>query len=110
MTKEVLEQADAKVAKRERRTFSEQQKMDIVREALAAGPGKGSAIAIQHGLAPNLLYRWIDAYKDEVSREPPVAFESVPVAASADVQKLQAENARLKAMLAEYLLKEKLGN
>jgi len=107
VTEDVAVKVEQESPKRQRRTWSEDQKKQIVREALAAGTGKWSGIAIRNGIAPNLLYLWIDAYKDEVAqhREAPVLFGANE---TDDIGKLKAENQKLRAMLADYLLREKL--
>lgn len=101
-----LEKMAEEAVSRERRTFSEADKKAIVREVVEAGPGMGSQVAKKHKLAPNLLYRWVDKYRVEV--EANVGDVQPTGDQLTEINRLRTENAKLRQLLAEKLLEDKL--
>ena len=95
-------------AKRARTTWTEQQKREVVAEAIRRG--NAAVVADERGIAPNLLYRWKNDPKympregDEVSPPPKAA---VPVTdKAARIEQIKAEIQALKMELANLVLDE----
>lgn len=103
-TKPAVKISDA--VKRARRTFDNEQKREIVLEALAAGPGRAVGVAKTHNIAPNLLYRWIDAYKKSGGELPAETETPIVKPYLGELQVLRAENKKLRDKLLQLILED----
>ena len=104
---EGIEMSERAPSRRQRRTWTIPQKMEIVREARDSGVA--SAVAHAKGIAPNLLYRWMQdpMLSSGDIRERPSAVQSAEEI-EAEIRRLEAEIDRLKIRLADlYLNREK---
>lgn len=74
--------------KRQRTTWTDAQKREVVAEVLRRGKGAGAAVAKERDIAPNLLYRWVaDAKFQPKQDEPaPKPEEECPAVGTPDVQ------------------------
>lgn len=99
----------AQAPKRQRRTYSTEEKKAIVKAALDRG--NATAVAKEHGLQPNLLYRWMDPTKGLLPTEGE-ATQSVsnaaPTGEPETVEEIKAEINRLKMKLGMKLADEAL--
>lgn len=87
-------------AKRKRTTYTADEKMAIVAEAIKVG--NTAQVAREKGIAENLLYRWMKAYGGDVQGEPePTSVEEI----KAQITAKQGEINQLKLKLADMMLK-----
>lgn len=93
--------------KRARTTWTEQQKKEVVAEALRRG--NAAVVAEERGIAPNLLYRWKNDPKyqpsgsEEISPPPQVVTGG---SREAQIEQIRAEILALKVKLANLVLGE----
>lgn len=108
MTDDEQGQAEAmtghpEVGGRHRRAFGEDEKKSIVREARAGGHGGAATVAAQYGIAPNLMYRWMKKYAEDVDvAGVEVEYEGVE-SIIGRIDELQGEITELKGRLADMV-------
>ena len=79
--------------KRQRTTWTDDQKREVVAEAVRRGKGGGSQVAKEMNIAPNLLYRWMadEKYQPKQGEPAPKPEQECPEVGTPDVQKRLAE-------------------
>jgi len=84
-----------------KRTFTQQQKEELVAEADSRGYG---LVARERGVAKSMLYRWKERLQNPLPSSPATAEES------AELKRLRMENTRLKTAVADLTLEVMVKN
>jgi transposase len=93
------------IRRRTRRRFSAEEKIRIVLEGLR-GEESISTLCRREGLAPNLYYRWSKEFLEAGKKR--LLGDLKREATSDEVKDLRKENARLKTVVAETVLENRL--
>jgi len=95
----------ADIRRKTRRRFSAEEKIRIVLEGLR-GEESIAALCRREGLNPNLYYRWSKEFLEAGKKR--LLGDTTREATSSEVTGLRDENARLKQVLAEMVLENRL--
>lgn len=90
------------VRRRTRRIFSSEQKTLIVMEAIR-GESSVAEICRKHGIQHTMFYKWNKEFLEAGKKR--LAGDTVREATSDEVAELRKENARLKEMVADLMLR-----
>jgi len=93
------------IQRRTRRRFSAEEKIRIILEGLR-GEESIAELCRREGLAPNLYYRWSKEFLE--AGEKRLLGDTTREATAPEVKTLRNENARLKQVLAETVLENRL--
>jgi transposase len=93
------------IRRKTRRRFSAEEKIRIVLEGLR-GEESVATICRREGLAPNLYYRWSKEFLEAGKRR--LVGDTTREATSTEVIELRKENGRLKQLVAETVLENRL--
>jgi transposase len=93
------------VRRKTRRRFSAEEKIRIVLEGLR-GEESLATLCRKEGLAPNLYYRWSKEFLEAGKKR--LVGDTTREATSTEVADLRKENARLKQLVAETVLENRL--
>lgn len=93
------------IRRKTRRRFSVEEKIRIVLEGLR-GEESIATLCRKEGLAPNLYYRWSKEFLEAGKKR--LVGDTAREATSTDVVDLRQENARLKQVVAEIVLENRL--
>lgn len=93
------------VRRKTRRRFSVEEKIRIVLEGLR-GEESIATLCRKEGLAPNLYYRWSKEFLKTGKKR--LVGNTIREATSTEVTDLRKENARLKQVVAEIVLENRL--
>jgi transposase len=93
------------IRRRTRRRFSAEEKIRIVLEGLR-GEESVATLCRKEGLAPNLYYRWSKEFLEAGKKR--LVGDTTREATSSEVAELRKENARLKLLVAETVLENRL--
>ena len=99
------EQVVRVIQRRTRRHFSAEEKDRIVHEGLR-GEQSVAELCRREGLAPNLYYRWSKEFLEAGKKR--LVGDTTREATSSEVMALRKENARLKQLVAETVLENRL--
>ena len=99
------EQVVREIQRRTRRRFSAEEKVRIVLEGLR-GEQSVAELCRREGLAPNLYYRWSKEFLEAGKKS--LLGDTVREATAPEVKALRDENGRLKQVLAETVLENRL--
>jgi len=99
------EQVVREIQRRTRRHFSAEEKVRIVLEGLR-GEQSVAELCRREGLAPNLYYRWSKEFLEAGKKR--LLGDTVREATAPEVKALRDENGRLKQVLAETVLENRL--
>ncbi len=99
------EQVVREIQRRTRRRFSAEEKVRIVLEGLR-GEQSVAELCRREGLAPNLYYRWSKEFLEAGKKR--LLGDTVREATAPEVKALRDENGRLKQVLAETVLENRL--
>jgi transposase-like protein len=86
-----------------KRTYTQQQKEELVAEADSRGYG---LVARERGVAKSMLYRW----KERLQNPLPLPSSSATAEESAELKRLRMENTRLKTAVADLTLEVMVKN
>ena len=103
--KEPAEKAVRDIRRKTRRRFSAEEKIRIVIEGLR-GEESVASLCRCEGIAPNLYYRWSKEFLEAGKKR--LLGDTQREASSSEVADLRKENARLKELVAETLLENRL--
>lgn len=103
--KEPAEKAIRDIRRKTRRRFSAEEKIRIVIEGLRGEEGVAS-LCRREGIAANLYYRWSKEFLEAGKKR--LLGDTQREASSSEVVDLRRENARLKALVAETVLENRL--
>ena len=103
--KESAEKAVREIRRRTRRRFSAEEKIRIVIEGLR-GEESIASLCRREGIASNLYYRWSKEFLEAGKKQ--LQGDTRREANSGEVSALRKENARLKELVAETLLENRL--
>jgi transposase len=93
------------IQRRTRRRFSAEEKIRIILEGLR-GEESIAELCRREGLAPNLYYRWSKEFLEAGKKR--LLGDTTREATAPEVKTLRDENARLKQVLAETVLENRL--
>ncbi len=93
------------IRRKTRRRFSAEEKIRIVLEGLR-GEASITTLCRKEGLAPNLYYRWSKEFLEAGKKR--LVGDTTREATSTEVAELRKENARLKQLVAETVLENRL--
>ena len=93
------------IHRRTRRRFSAEEKIRIILEGLR-GEESVAELCRREGLAPNLYYRWSKEFLEAGKKR--LLGDTTREATAPEVKTLRDENARLKQVLAETVLENRL--
>jgi transposase len=93
------------IRRKTRRRFSAEEKIRIVLEGLR-GEESVATLCRKEGLAPNLYYRWSKEFLEAGKKR--LVGDTTREATSTEVTELRKENARLKQVVAEVVLENRL--
>jgi transposase len=93
------------IHRRTRRRFSAEEKIRIILEGLR-GEESIAELCRREGLAPNLYYRWSKEFLEAGKKR--LLGDTTREATAPEVKTLRDENARLKQVLAETVLENRL--
>jgi transposase len=93
------------IRRKTRRRFSAEEKIRIVLEGLR-GEESVATLCRKEGLAPNLYYRWSKEFLEAGKKR--LVGDTTREATSTEVTALRHENARLKHVVAEVVLENRL--
>ena len=93
------------IRRKTRRRFSAEEKIRIVLEGLR-GEESIATLCRKEGLAPNLYYRWSKEFLEAGKKR--LVGDTTREATSTEVADLRTENARLKQLVAETVLENRL--
>ncbi len=93
------------IRRKNRRRFSAEEKIRIVLEGLR-GEESIATLCRKEGLAPNLYYRWSKEFLEAGKKR--LVGDTTREATSTEVTELRKENARLKQLVAETVLENRL--
>lgn len=93
------------IRRKTRRRFSAEEKIRIVLEGLR-GEESIATLCRKEGLAPNLYYRWSKEFLEAGKKR--LVGDTTREATSTEVVTLRQENARLKQVVAETVLENRL--
>ena len=99
------EQVVREIQRRTRRRFSAEEKVRIVLEGLR-GEQSVAELCRREGLAPNLYYRWSKEFLEAGKKR--LLGDTTREATAPEVKGLRDENTRLKQVLAETVLENRL--
>ena len=99
------EQVVREIQRRTRRRFSAEEKVRIVLEGLR-GEQSVAELCRREGLAPNLYYRWSKEFLEAGKKR--LLGDTTREATAPEVKSLRDENGRLKQVLAETVLENRL--
>jgi transposase len=99
------EQVVREIHRRTRRRFSAEEKVRIVLEGLR-GEQSVAELCRREGLAPNLYYRWSKEFLEAGKKR--LLGDTTREATAPEVKGLRDENGRLKQVLAETVLENRL--
>ena len=99
------EQVVREIQRRTRRRFSAEEKVRIVLEGLR-GEQSIAELCRREGLAPNLYYRWSKEFLEAGKKR--LLGDMTREATAPEVKTLRDENGRLKQVLAETVLENRL--
>jgi transposase len=99
------EQVVREIQRRTRRRFSAEEKVRIVLEGLR-GEQSVAELCRREGLAPNLYYRWSKEFLEAGKKR--LLGDTTREATAPEVRALRDENGRLKQVLAETVLENRL--
>ena len=99
------EQVVREIQRRTRRRFSAEEKVRIVLEGLR-GEQSVAELCRREGLAPNLYYRWSKEFLEAGKKR--LLGDTTREATAPEVKALRDENGRLKQVLAETVLENRL--
>ena len=99
------EQVVREIHRRTRRRFSAEEKVRIVLEGLR-GEQSVAELCRREGLAPNLYYRWSKEFLEAGKKR--LLGDTTREATAPEVKTLRDENGRLKQVLAETVLENRL--
>lgn len=99
------EQVVREIQRRTRRRFSAEEKVRIVLEGLR-GEQSIAELCRREGLAPNLYYRWSKEFLEAGKKR--LLGDTTREATAPEVKTLRDENGRLKQVLAETVLENRL--
>jgi transposase len=99
------EQVVETIRRKTRRRFSAEEKIRIVLEGLR-GEESIATLCRKEGLAPNLYYRWSKEFLEAGKKR--LVGDTTREATSTEVTALRQENARLKQVVAETVLENRL--
>jgi len=99
------EQVVREIQRRTRRRFSAEEKVRIVLEGLR-GEHSVAELCRRDGLAPNLYYRWSKEFLEAGKKR--LVGDTSREATAPEVTALRTENARLKQLVAEVVLENRL--
>ena len=99
------EQVVREIHRRTRRRFSAEEKVRIVLEGLR-GEENVAELCRREGLAPNLYYRWSKEFLEAGKKR--LLGDTTREATAPEVKTLRDENGRLKQVLAETVLENRL--
>src|SRR5215472_10791866 len=99
------EQVIREIHRRTRRRFSAEEKVRIVLEGLR-GEQSVAELCRREGLAPNLYYRWSKEFLEAGKKR--LLGDTTREATAPEVKALRDENGRLKQVLAETVLANRL--
>ncbi len=102
---ELAEKAVRDIRRRTRRRFSAEEKIRIVIEGLRGEEGIAS-LCRREGIAANLYYRWSKEFLEAGKKR--LLGDTQREASSSEVSDLRKENARLKELVAETVLENRL--
>ena len=100
-----LEKVVEDIRRKTRRRFSAEEKIRIVLEGLR-GEESIATLCRKEGLAPNLYYRWSKEFLEAGKKR--LVGDTTREATSTEVTALRHENARLKHVVAEVVLENRL--
>jgi transposase len=93
------------IHRRTRRRFSAEEKIRIILDGLRGGESIAE-LCRREGLAPNLYYRWSKEFLEAGKKR--LLGDTTREATAPEVKTLREENARLKQVLAETVLENRL--
>ena len=93
------------IRRKTRRRFSAEEKIRIVLEGLR-GEESVATLCRKEGLAPNLYYRWSKEFLEAGKKR--LVGDTTREATSTEVTELRKENVRLKQLVAETVLENRL--
>jgi transposase len=93
------------IRRKTRRRFSAEEKIRIVLEGLR-GEESVATLCRKEGLAPNLSYRWSKEFLEAGKKR--LVGDTTREATSTEVTELRQENTRLKQLVAETVLENRL--
>ena len=93
------------IKRKTRRKFSSEEKIRIVIEGLQ-GETSIAELCRREGIAQNLYYRWSKDFMESGKKR--LAGDTLREANTTEVQSLKRENAQLKEVVAELLLKNRI--
>jgi transposase len=99
------EKVVSEIRRKTRRRFSAEEKIRIVLEGLR-GEESIATLCRKEGLAPNLYYRWSKEFLEAGKKR--LVGDTTREATSTEVVTLRQENARLKQVVAETVLENRL--
>jgi transposase len=99
------EQVVREIQRRTRRRFSAEEKVRVVLEGLR-GEQSIAELCRREGLAPNLYYRWSKEFLEAGKKR--LLGDTTREATAPEVKTLRDENGRLKQVLAETVLENRL--
>ena len=103
--KEIAEKAVREIRRKTRRRFSAEEKIRIVIEGLR-GEESIASLCRREGIAANLDYRWSKEFLEAGKKR--LLGDTQREASSSEVSGLRQENARLKELVAETVLENRL--
>ncbi len=103
--KESAEQAVRDIRRKTRRRFSAEEKIRIVIEGLR-GEESIASLCRREGIVANLYYRWSKEFLEAGKKR--LLGDTQREASSSEVHDLRKENARLKELVAETVLENRL--
>ena len=103
--KEAAEKVVREIRRKTRRRFSAEEKIRIVLEGLR-GEESIASLCHREGIAANLYYRWSKEFLEAGKKR--LLGDTQREASSSEVADLRKENARLKELVAETLLENRL--
>ncbi len=103
--KESAEQAVRDIRRKTRRRFSAEEKIRIVIEGLR-GEESIASLCRREGIVANLYYRWSKEFLEAGKKR--LLGDTQREASSSEVSELRKENARLKELVAETVLENRL--
>jgi len=103
--KEPAEKAVRDIRRKTRRRFSAEEKIRIVIEGLR-GEESIASLCRREGIASNLYYRWSKEFLEAGKKR--LLGDTQREASSSEVSDLRKENARLKELVAETVLENRL--
>jgi transposase len=102
---ESAEKVVREIHRRTRRRFSAEEKIRIILEGLR-GEESIAELCRREGLAPNLYYRWSKEFLEAGKKR--LLGDTAREATAPEVKTLRTENSRLKQVLAETVLENRL--